>query len=474
MIKNNVEKPLKLSCNKTVLLGIESIMVQELMQKGHIRESISPCAVAALLTPKKDGSWRMCVDSRAINKITIFYPRLDMLDQLSGAKVFTKLDLRSGYHQIRIRPSDEWKWHSKPRKGCMNGWLCHLDFQMHQKQLLFLGFIITSEGIHANDSKVAAIRDWPTPNNITEVGSFHGIATFYRSVMNFSTIMAPITECLKKGKFQWNETVEASFKEIKEKLSQAPVLILSDFNKTFELECDASGVGIEAVLSQERKPIAFFIMQGKNRVPISRNSMQFLEHLKLGNLGQQIEWLMLLSRRACLLISFEAELLGMKQIKDLYENDDDLAKSGQQLAEDYVVQDGYLFKKDRLCILSSLHDKLIRELHSSDLSGHVRRDKTIANLQARHYWPQLKRDAGKFVQRCHVCQTYKGQVQNTGLYMPLAIPCAPWEDLSIDFVLGLPRRRCGNDAVYVVVDRFVMNSTSEGDYRWHYRRRHNF
>uniref|UniRef100_A0A2N9EJL2 Integrase catalytic domain-containing protein n=1 Tax=Fagus sylvatica TaxID=28930 RepID=A0A2N9EJL2_FAGSY len=366
--------------------------VEELIEKGLVRESMSPCAVPALLVPKKDGSWHMCIDSRAVNKITIRYrfpiPRLDdLLDQLYGAVIFSKIDLHNS--------------------------------------LVFLGYVVSAEGIKMDPSKIEAIISWPVPESLHDIRSFHGLASFYRHfIRSFSNIIAPITECLKGGKFQWNEEAQKSFELIKKKVTEAPVLILPDFSKLFEVDCDASGVGIGDVLSQEGKPIAFFSEKlNESRRKYSTYDKEFyaiiraLDHwshyllpnefllhsnhevLKYLNSQQKLNsrhasWVEFLqpyyfsikhksrklnqvadalSRRHSLLSTMVVQVLGFEVLKELYKNDPDFGNVWESCSKGsfnhFLVQEGFLFKNNRLCIPQySLRRAIIQEVHGGDAS----------------------------------------------------------------------------------------------------------
>ena len=113
--------------------------------------------------------------------------------------------------------------------------------------------------MQVDEEKVKAIRDWPTPKNVSEVRSFHGLASFYRRfVKDFSTLASPLNEIVKKNVgFKWGSEQEA-FNILKEKLTNVPILALPNFSKLFEIECDASNVGIRTILLQEGHLIAYF------------------------------------------------------------------------------------------------------------------------------------------------------------------------------------------------------------------------
>jgi hypothetical protein len=271
--------------------------IAELQAKGFIRASSSPWGAPVLFVEKKDGTQRMCVDYRSLNEVTIKikYPLRqieDLFDQMKGASVFSKIDFRSGYHQLKIWESNIPKTAFRNRYGLyeytmmsfgltnalayfmylMNKvFMEYLDkfvvvfiddilifskteeeHEKHQRLVLeklrsnqllakfskcdfwltevdFLGHIISAGGVSVDPGKVRDVLNW-IPPTASEIQSFLGLAGYYhRFIKDFSKIAKPMTKLLEKNKaFEWTAECQASFEELRKRLTSAPVLVLSD------------------------------------------------------------------------------------------------------------------------------------------------------------------------------------------------------------------------------------------------------
>jgi hypothetical protein len=245
----------------------------------------------------------------------------DLLDELSGAQFFTKLDIHSGYHQTHMKEADIPKTAFRNPEGhyeflVMSFGLCnapstfqslmnhvfspfllhfvlvffddiliyrktwtdhltHVDRVLHllsQHQLFlkqskcafgtseveYLGHLVGKDGVKVDPKKIEAMQDWPHPKNLKILHGFLGLTSYYRKfVKNYGKIATPLTALLKKNSFTWTLAISQAFQTLKMAMCTTPVAALPDFTKTFVLECDASGKGIGVVLVQEGRPLAF-------------------------------------------------------------------------------------------------------------------------------------------------------------------------------------------------------------------------
>ncbi|GJT80062.1 putative reverse transcriptase domain-containing protein [Tanacetum coccineum] len=462
-----------------------SEQLQELSDKGFIRPSSSPWGAPVLFVKKKDGSFRMCIDYRELNKLTVKnrypLPRIDdLFDQLQGSSIYSKIDLRSGYHQLRVREQDIPKTAFRTRYG-------HYEFQVmpfgltnapaddkeHEEHLKAILELLKEEklGIHVDPTKIESIKDWASPKTPTEIRQFLGLAGYYRRfIEGFSKIGS----------------------------------------KDFVVYCDASHKGLGAVLMQREKVIAYASRQLKVHeknytthdlelgsvvfaLKIWRHYLYgtkctvFTDHKSLQHILDQKElnmrqrrWLELLSDYDCdiryhpgkanvvadalsrkeriepLRVRALVMTIGLDLPKRILE-----AQIEAQKPENLVNEDvGGMIRKDipkeklepradgTLCLhgrswlpcYGDLRSVIMHESHKSKYSIHPGSEKMYQDMKKLYWWPNMKADIATYVSKCLTCAKVKAEHQRpSGLLLQPAIPQWKWDNITIDFITKLPK-----------------------------------
>ncbi|XP_019101930.1 PREDICTED: uncharacterized protein LOC109133354 [Camelina sativa] len=416
-----------------------------------------------LLVKKRDGGWRFCVDYRELNNATVLdrYPIPvieELLDELQGATIFSKLDLKSGYHQIWMKSPDVEKTAFRTHQG-------HYEF-----------FVMPFGLTNAPSTFQCIMNDLFRPYLRKFVLVFFDDILIYSpnlaehlthlelvlELMPQHKFVANEKKCsfklLKKNNFSWTEAATTAFNNLKQAVTTIPVLALPDFKKKFTVETDASGVGIGAVLSQNKRPIAFlsqaFSSTGRTKSVYERELLAIVKVVSkwkhyLTGLNYRIEYKPgvenkvadALSRRPVIEELMQLSLaapvnLDKEELRVQVQADAELgpimAKLEQGIAiPDYSLEKGMLLRQGSLVIPrgSPFIPKLLEQFHASKVGGHEGALKTYKRLISEVTWRGMRKDVLQFVTSCQI-----------------------WSDISLDFVEGLPNSK-GFNSVLVVVDR---------------------
>ncbi|GJZ41591.1 putative reverse transcriptase domain-containing protein [Tanacetum coccineum] len=373
----------------------------------------------------------MCIYNRELNKLTVKnrypLPRIDdLFDQLQGSSVYSKIDLRSGYHLLRVLKEDIPKTAFGTRFG-------HYEFQVMPFGLtnaptVFMDLMNRMYKPYLDKSVIVFIDDILIYSKTKQEHEEHLklILELLKKeelfIEGFLKIAKSITKLTQKNvKFDWGDKQEAAFQLLKEKLCGAPILALPEGAENFIVYCDALHKGLGDVLMQNEKVIAYASRQLK----IHEKNYMTLD-LELGALVFALKiWMHYLYGMKCTVRTL-VMTIGLDLPKQILEAQTKARKPKNLGTEDVRGH----------------------ESHKSKYSVHPGFDKMYQDMKKLYWWPNMKADIATYVSKCLTCL----KVKPSGLLVQPEIPQWKWDNITMDFVTKLPRTLSGYDTIWVIVD----------------------
>ncbi|KFK40399.1 hypothetical protein AALP_AA3G368400 [Arabis alpina] len=366
------------------------------------------------------------------------------------------------------------------------GVLEHHQLYANQKKCYFgcesveyLGHVISGEGVSADLEKISAMEKWPVPRNVKALRGFLGLTGYYKKfVQGYGEIARPLTALLKKDRFSWGSEAEEAFLKLKRAMVTVPVLAMADFTSLFVVESDASGVGLRAVLMYNQRPVAYFSqaltetnieVNLRARADGHRVCHPEMEALSLGKKGWKTKLQTLCHEKEVMPQLFALSVPAAIQLEDIcseVNRDSQLKKLKEEVLRDpsthpdFSVVQGRLFRQGKLVLprTSQLVGVILREFHDGKVGGHEGVLKTQRRIGDLFYWQGMMTEIREYVAECLVCQKHKySTLVPAGLLQPLPVPEQIWEDISMDFIEGLPKSE-GYDVIMVVVDMLTKSA----------------